>query len=1084
MMKANSGPDAADPAPSRVMWTPLPSPHAARNQPVARSVARLWLLLLVLPFGVNAQDASTGAIRGTVEDAAGARVAVATVVATSMATAVARRVVTDGEGNFSFQLLPPGEYNVRVQAERMTPQVRSGIIVELGGLVELHFALRVAMAQETVEVSGATPLIETHPSAVSAVVDERALQSLPLNGRRFTDLALLTPGVTQDPRSLTSASNGDLAFGGIRGFQSSYLVDGADNNNAFFAQARGRYRAPYQFSNEVIQEFRVSSNSFGVELGRAGGAVVNVVTKSGSNRTHGSAFYYVRDSRFNAQQQFVDYKPADRQQQGGFTLGGRIQQNRVFYFVGFDQHIFHVPTVVRFLNGSSTLAPQPADYEATDQALVAAAAGQLSTMGGEFRSQLLGNAALAKLDVALSTRHSLALRVSTSRYWGANNVFFDPASPITYYGLSENGEERVRTESAVASLTSSITFFFTSHLRAQFSRDVQESFANSEAVRTRIANVIEAFGRSSMLPRRTREHRLHLAETLVLDGRHHEWKFGGDVIATWIYNFYPSLFGGEYIFDDIRVSPWTFAPQTYGMRITPLRAYAHAVPRYYVQNFGNAVARPDTNELAGFAQDTMRLGDHLAIMLGLRYDLQTFRSQGREASPYWSDSGKVLRDTNNFAPRFGFSYAIGHTRPVVVRGGYGLFYTRIPSIYTSAIETDNGVNSTHLLLDNADQNDQVFFPAYPAPLTACGITATACAAPGFLGNRLTTEISTFAPNFRTPSVQQSSVTVEREVAPRLAISGSYLYVHGQHLIRARDVNLPSPIEVTYPVYDETGTDFLGDYYQVDSFSTWQMTSTLTCPFPPCMNPLARPIPQVGAINTFESAASSVYHGLTVSARRRVAGGLYFRLAYTWARAIDDGQDALVVRRPATVQNSYSPQSERGRSVTDQRHRFVFSWIYDLKRFRVGQPVLKTLVNDWRISGVVTFGSGRPVNARIVGDANRDGNSDNDRLPGYRRNSFTGPDYSTTDLRLTRKLKITKGLRLELQVESFNVFNRANQRVAISDDGYLNTAGQFVAIDKAVGAAHYPAHYRTNTGFMLPTSAYAPRQIQFAARMVF
>ncbi len=241
---------------------------------------------------------------------------------------------------------------------------------------------------------------------------------------------------------------------------------------------------------------------------------------------------------------------------------------------------------------------------------------------------------------------------------------------------------------------------------------------------------------------------------------------------------------------------------------------------------------------------------------------------------------------------------------------------------------------------------------------------------------------------------------------------------------------------------------------------------------------------MGAINVFESAASSIYHGLTISARRRVAGGLYFRLAYTWARAIDDGQDALVAGRPATVQNSYSPHLERGPSVTDQRHRFVFSGIYEINPFRGGQPVLRKLFNNWRISGVVTAGSGRPVNARIVGDANRDGNSDNDRLPGYRRNSFTGPDYSTTDLRLTRKLRIRKGLRLELQAESFNLLNRANQRVVISDDGFLNTAGQFVAIDKAVAAAHYPAHYRTNAGFMLPTSAYAPRQIQFAARLVF
>src|SRR5438477_2341320 len=201
-------------------------------------------------------------------------------------------------------------------------------------------------------------MIETQPRAVSAVIEEKAIESLPLNGRRFTDLALLTPGVTQDPRGLTSGSNGDLAFGGIRGYQSSYLVDGGDNNNAFFSQARGRYRAPYQFSNEVVQEFRVSSNTYGAELGRAGGAVVNVVTKSGSNHLHGTAFYFLRDSSFGAQPAFLDFKPQSRQHQFGGTIGGPIRSNRVFFFAGYDQHIFHVPTVVNFLSGGNVLVPQ------------------------------------------------------------------------------------------------------------------------------------------------------------------------------------------------------------------------------------------------------------------------------------------------------------------------------------------------------------------------------------------------------------------------------------------------------------------------------------------------------------------------------------------------------------------------------------------------------------------------------------------------------------------------------------------------------------------------------------------------------
>src|SRR5207248_6141446 len=145
----------------------------------------------------------------------------------------------------------------------------------------IEFKLQIAGARESITVSAEASPVETQPHGLSAVVDERAIMNMPLNGRRFTDLSLLTSQATPDPRGQNSSGNGDSSFGGIRGFQTSYLVDGSDNNNAFFAQARGRYRAPYQFSNEVIQEFRVSPNSTSAESGRTAGAVVNVVTNSG-----------------------------------------------------------------------------------------------------------------------------------------------------------------------------------------------------------------------------------------------------------------------------------------------------------------------------------------------------------------------------------------------------------------------------------------------------------------------------------------------------------------------------------------------------------------------------------------------------------------------------------------------------------------------------------------------------------------------------------------------------------------------------------------------------------------------------------
>lgn len=1051
----------------------------------------LFLTILLMIASAAAQDASTGALRGTVSDATGGRLPDATVVLVNDATGFRYSIASDSEGRFAFELLPPGDYTARATAHGMSPQETPKLHVEVGGDSQIDFKLEVAGSKETVTVSGAPPVVDTQPTAVSSLIDERAIGELPLDGRRFTDLALLTPGVTQDPRGLTSGSNGDLAFGGIRGYQSSYLVDGADNNNAFFAQATGRYRAPYQFSNEVVQEFRVSSNTYGAELGRAGGAVVNVVTKSGSNQLHGSDFYFLRDSTFGATHPFLDFKPYNQQQQFGMTLGGPLRRNRVFFFAGIDQHIFHETSVVRFLNGSSQVVPQPGDpplypgdYEESDKGIVFAAAGRLNALAGNHPAQMLGNAGFLKLDTALSSRHSLSARLSTSRYWGMNNVFLDPGSPLTTFAMSDNGQEQVATESGSLSLTSALSWRVMSHLRAQFSRDLEQSLTNSTEPLSRINSIFDGFGQSSILPRMTREHRLHLTETLSVESGRNSWKFGGDALLTWIYNFFPSEFGGEYIFDPIKVNPFTFEPMEAGLELTPLRAFAHDVPKYYTQNFGTAVSHPDSNEYAAFVQDTIRVTHHLALSLGARYDLQTYTTKRLVTNPLWPGSGKVPFNPYNFAPRVGLAYSVGEARPLVVRAGYGWFYTRIPQIYNSSIATENGYSSFNLFLDNSNYYDHQVFPQYPNALVNCPLMAASCALPGNLAQFAQASISAFDANFKTPKVEQASLSLEREVTHRLAIGVSYMYVHGIDLIRALDENLPAPTNVQYPVYDSQGTNFLGTYYNVASFSTWQLTPSFTCPWPPCINPLARPIPQLGSIDVFQSAASSVYHGATLSIHRQMTSGIYFRLAYTFAHAIDDGQDALVAGEPALVQNSYAPNAERGPSVTDQRQRLAFSWIAEPRPFHRGHEFLATMFDDWKFSNVLTMGSGRPVSVTVAGDPNQDGNDDNDRLPGAGRNSFLGPDYASMDARLTRRIHAGERLKVDLIVESFNLLNRDNKLVSITENGLESSSVYFEKMFTQLGTNYYPGHFQVPSNPLQVTNSFPPRQVQLALRATF
>ena len=1038
-----------------------------------------------------AQDSATGSIRGTVLDTGGARLPQASVAIVNSATG-ARFFTTSNEGGgFAFELLPPGDYSGRVEATGMSPEVTPPIHVDVGGVRELHFRLSLAGTQETLTVSAAPALVETKPSAISTLLDERSVNDIPLNGRRFSDLMLLSPGVTQDPRGLTSSSNGDLSFGGIRGHQNTFLVDGGDFNNAFFAQARGRYRAPYQLSTEVVQEFRVSSNAYGAEQGRSGGAVVNVVTKSGSNHLHGTGFYYLRDSSFGAANAFLAFRPHNRQQQAGGTVGGPLKRNKVFFFTGFDQHIFHVPNVVEFLDGSSRILPQaaagpatPGDYEATDESLVFSAAAKLSSLTGEYPASQIGNSAYGKLDINLTPRQQLALRVNTTRYWGANNVFLDPASPVTYDAINNNGQELVSTETAHAALTSGLTQRWISHLRVQFSRDRQQSYSNSSDVLVKIPTILDGVGRSNMLPRQTREHRLHLAETMSFDGARNSWKFGGDALFTGIYDFFPSQQSGEYLFYPLKVDPFTFQPREAGMPLTPLRAYAHEIPHYYLQNFGSAASHPDTKEYAAFAQDTVRLTNHLAINVGTRWDLQTFATKDLISNPLFPPSGKVPYQPYNFAPRAGLAYSIGNKRPLVVRAGYGIFYVRIPQIYNSVVQTQNGITDSQVFLNNTQYWDRRVFPSYPNPLVNCSIYASTCQLPEGFTQGVTHNVSAFATNFVTPRVQQASITLEKEVVNRTTMTLSLLNVRGEHLIRALDVNLPTPKALTYPIFDSTGSVFENSYYTVDSFATWQFTRTLDCPWPPCINPLGRPIAQLGTIDEFQSAASSYYNGATVSINRRVARGSYVRLSYTYARAIDDGQDALVAGQPATVQNSYAPNTERGPSVTDQRHRLVVAVSAEPHPFHRGQEFLGRLFNDWRFSTVVNYGSGRPVNATVTGDPNQDGNDLNDRLPGYTRNAFTGPDYSTTDLRVTRVIRFGERYKLNLIAESFNLFNRDNQRFAITSNGVIAAASTFVQGSTTANLVPYPGYYRLPNNFMKPNAAYAPRQIQLGLKFIY
>ena len=351
-------------------------------------------------------------------------------------------------------------------------------------------------------------------------------------------------------------------------------------------------------------------------------------------------------------------------------------------------------------------------------------------------------------------------------------MFFDPASPITTYAESNNGSEDVGTESLAASWTSTWTNRLSTNLRAQFSRDVQQSYANSDAPKIKIYDRVDGIGRSNMLPRETREHKLHVADTVSYNNRRMNWKFGGDFMQTWIYNYYPAMYGGEFYFDNVKVNPWFFTPQKNGDPLTPLRAYAHGVPRYYAQDFGDAVSHPDLRNYSAFAQNTFRVTRSLTVNAGVRYDLQTFEVPGLVNNPMYAPSGKVPTDTNNFSPRVGFTYAFHERHPIVLRGGFGRFYSLIPSMYAAQVETDNGVAKSQLFLDVMNPAQARVFPKYPNAPVNCPAGALVCTPLASVASFMTATVSAFAADFQTPFTKQASATVEYGLGKNLTASAS------------------------------------------------------------------------------------------------------------------------------------------------------------------------------------------------------------------------------------------------------------------------------------------------------------------------
>ena len=1027
----------------------------ATKSPYARCCA---LVVLVLTFAVAAfaqSQATTGNIEGRVLDPKEAAVPGATVTATNQQTGLERTTTTNDEGGFSIILLPPGTYTVRANAGGFAPSEIKDLTVNVGGKTSLDINLSVGGASGTVTVSSEAPTIETTLTSVSTTINSRSIENLPVNGRNYLDFATLTPGVIRDQNR-----EGDLSVGGQKGTLNNLQVDGADNNNTFFGQSFGRtgVRPPYQFSEESVQEFQVNQNGFSAEFGRAGGAVINVVTKSGTNDFHGGAFEYFRDESLNAntpqlkaslfQRGLPNKRPPLQINQFGGRLGGPIKRNKAFFFATYDGQRQQLPN---FLDPPNFFA-QPANIKAL-----------LTPKLNTYQINRNQDVLMVKGDLSLSKNNQLSLRLNHQNFTGKNNEFTG-----TLGTEEHSGDSIAKTTTFSGALISTITSATTNEFRFQVAKDREPGKANSTDPEAQI-NTGSGFlliGRNNFSPRETTIKRLQFIDNLsYLRGRHN-FKAGIDVNRDRIFNFFPGFFSGQYTF-------------TYAQ-------FGTNTPSAFAQSFAGAgttgaTTHPNSTDFAVFIQDDFRLNPKLTLNLGVRYDKQ-FMARPPVQNPDPAllanglDTSRQPNDSNNFGPRAGFSYA--PNEKTVIRGGYGIFFGRTTAIMLGTAHSNNGINILGVTLNCLAVPNPC--PTYPNIFTT---------APGAGAN--IPNLFLFAKDYQQPYVQQGRLGIEREIMKDTTLSITYLYFRGVHLSRTRDVNLFAP-EATTAVDPATGQTFV-----VQRFPGTGATpaAKFTSPSP------LRPNTRFNRINLFESSANSRYQGLAVQGRRRFSqthwipffegGGSQFLLSYTYSKAEDDkpdqtsvvpggGDDSKVAENPFDLRNEWSF------SDADQRHRFVFSSVFEVGKVKSSNRVLRALFNDYTISGITQLQSGFAYSAQIGADLNRDGNSRDDRVPGLARNSFHTPAVYQTDARITRTIRTSETTKVRLILEGFNIWNRANTGLA-PGGGYFS----FVNINQYRGFTADAATSRLTllppfpaNAFGLPRSIITPRQLQLAIKFDF
>jgi hypothetical protein len=1006
-------------------------------------IAVTILVATVLPAAAQTQI-TTGVIEGVVVDASGAVLPGVDVEVRNVDTNFTRSLVTDQNGRFVALQLPSGRYTVTYKLASFATLVQENVLVTVGEAVQLNASMKVSGVAETVTVTTQATAVDATRAAAASTLNEKTIESTPILGRKFEDLLTLTPGV-----SVVQGPDGDeINFAGQRGVFNNISLDGGDYNNGFFGEQMGGQRAAIDITLEAVKEFQVVATGATAEYGRTAGGVVNVITKSGTNQTRGSLFYFQRLEGLTSDTS--DGKPLTdfHREQFGVTVGGPVVKNKAFYFGAFEgiRENLQRPNLSEPIGtpcpvSNPTLAANESLINSSGDCQRLALLNFFQTKLGQNEGlpvdhTINNNALLGKVDMNLTPKNILSVSYNFDYSKNVNQTF-----DVATYGTSANGIEGPSKINVMnVNLFSTLTSNKLNELHVTYSRENRPRLATPSNVPadTGIGFVPSfRFGNPFFLAPNVDEliKRFQVKDNVSIVMGKHQIKTGGEWLHTNNTQVFRGFFEGRYLFDSVTgflryASPAAaggFGPFTVGCSngsfvtapaTCPSGSTATGGPLiFYLQSSSpDGIARDEAGasdisneEFALFVQDRWQPGHGLTLDYGLRWDAQLMPATVDPKTtafasfindPRFPSDGTIPDQAAQFQPRAGVAWDMNQDGKSVLRGSAGIYYARQNMLSQVGSVTTNGIQQkSDFRITPLNFLDMPVWPNLLAPTAVPPGTF-----PAFTGIRV------FDRDYTNPRIYSFNAGYERELAPSLAAYADFTVAKGVHLTRFLNYNVHGTAAAATQAPTRDTTTYTG------------------------ANPFE---PQLGDVFVTNSRGHGLYRGLTLGVRKRFSQNYSLEANYVLSKDQDDDSNE---RDPFTDRsfNFYDLSQDYGPSDRDIRHRFNFYTYAELPH--------QFLVNV-RMQGRTA----QPITTspRVLNGTDRGRNWD-------RKDN----GYFSLDWRLQRPFRLGGAYEIIPTIEMFNTFNNANN------------------VNPLTGAALFDFN-----GF-LRTGVGDPRQVQLAVKFTF